>query len=148
MFFPVIPLQKDTDVSEKILNVSFSVREKVEHNADVFYSTQFLREKIYLQRTRLTTLSTLEVSPVAKKYSHSSPNHVSPCKHLPLSYFGVDLNIKCDFRTISLTKHEDFENMLSTIVNVFNRLNWARYLTGGFENALHKISRFSSFHWR
>ena len=42
MAFLVILLQKDTDVSEKILNVSFSVREKVEHNADVFYTTQFL----------------------------------------------------------------------------------------------------------
>ena len=70
-------LQKDTDVSEKILNVSFSVREKVEHNADVFYTTQFLREKVYLQRTRLTTLSTLEVSlVVSKKYSDGSPEHV------------------------------------------------------------------------
>lgn len=80
-------LQKDTDVSEKILNVSFSVREKLEHNADVFYTTQFLREKVYLQRTRLTTLSTLEVSLlVSKKHSDGSLKHV-----LSIQIFDVKL---------------------------------------------------------
>lgn len=48
-------------MTDRILNVSFSVRHKVERNADVFYSPQFLRERVYLQRTRLTMLSTLEV---------------------------------------------------------------------------------------
>ena len=58
----VINVNDDTDVSDKILNVSFSVRQKVENNRDVFYSPQFLRERVYLQRTLLAKLSTLEVS--------------------------------------------------------------------------------------
>ncbi len=60
-------LQKDTDVADPILNVSFSVRHKVEQNVDMFYSPQFLRERVYLQRTRLTLLSTLEVSIISPK---------------------------------------------------------------------------------
>ena len=55
-------MQDDTEVAEKILNVSFSVRERVEKNSDVFYTPQFLRERVYLQRMLLTKLSTLEVS--------------------------------------------------------------------------------------
>lgn len=58
----IMNVQDDTDVSAKILNVSFSVRQKLDNNKDVFYSPQFLRERVYLQRTLLAKLSTLEVS--------------------------------------------------------------------------------------
>lgn len=58
----IINVLDDTDVSETILNVTFSVRQKVEHGQDVFYSQQFLREKVYLQRVLLARLSNLEVS--------------------------------------------------------------------------------------
>ena len=56
-------VQDDTDVSadRTIVNVSFSVRQHQQNNEDVFYSQQFLRERVYLQRTLLTRLSTLEV---------------------------------------------------------------------------------------
>ena len=57
----IINIQDDTDVHEQILNVSFSVRQALTHNKDVFYSQQFLRERVYLQRTLLARLSTLEV---------------------------------------------------------------------------------------
>lgn len=52
------------DVAEDSLglNVSFSVRERVEHSQDVFLQPQLLRERIYLQRALLARLSTLEVS--------------------------------------------------------------------------------------
>ena len=59
----IINVLDDTDVSETILNVTFSVRQKVDHGGqDVFYSQQFLREKVYLQRVLLARLSNLEVS--------------------------------------------------------------------------------------
>ena len=56
-------VQDDTDADEDqtIVNVSFSVRKRMELNEDVFYSQQFLRERVYLQRTLLARLSTLEV---------------------------------------------------------------------------------------
>lgn len=57
----IIGVLDDTDVQEVILNVTFSVRQKVEHGQDVFYSQQFLREKVYLQRLLLAKLSNLEV---------------------------------------------------------------------------------------
>ena len=49
-------------VCQQVLNVSFSVRQRVSGGvSDVFYSQEFLRERVYLQRTLLTTMSTLEV---------------------------------------------------------------------------------------
>ena len=57
----IINVQDDTDVSAKILNVSFAVRNTVVGNEDIFYSAQFIREKVYLQRALLAKLSTLEV---------------------------------------------------------------------------------------
>lgn len=57
----LINVQDDTDVMEPILNVSFSVRRTVENNRDVFYTQQYLRERVYLQRILLARLSTLEV---------------------------------------------------------------------------------------
>ena len=57
----IINVQDDTDVTEPILNVSFSVRKTVQNNRDVFYPQQFLRERVYLQRILLAKLSTLQV---------------------------------------------------------------------------------------
>ncbi|XP_013422113.1 cadherin EGF LAG seven-pass G-type receptor 1-like, partial [Lingula anatina] len=59
----IISIRDDTDVPEKVLNVSFSVREKVLNSQDYFYSQQFLKERVYLQRNLLAKLSTLEVLP-------------------------------------------------------------------------------------
>ena len=57
----IINVQDDTDVQSRVLNISFSARQKVENNRDVFYSPQFLREHVYLQRLLLVRLSTLKV---------------------------------------------------------------------------------------
>jgi hypothetical protein len=59
----VISIIDDTEVvGRRILNVSFAVRRRVDRmGKDVFYNSQFLREKVYLQRALLTKLSTLEV---------------------------------------------------------------------------------------
>lgn len=57
----IINVVDDTDVGDRILNVSFSVRKYSVGNHDEFYSPQWLREKVYLQRVLLAKLSTLEV---------------------------------------------------------------------------------------
>ncbi len=67
----IINVQDDTDVAERILNISFSVRHSMHNNMDVFYPQQFLRERVYLQRTLLAKLSTLEVS----THSHRDSNN-------------------------------------------------------------------------
>lgn len=53
----VINVQDDTDVKGQILNVSVSVRKQ----DGSFYSTEFLKEQIYLQRMLLANMSTLQV---------------------------------------------------------------------------------------
>ena len=58
----IINVQDDIEVPEKILNISFSVRQRKDSIKDVFYSSQFLKERVYLQRLLLAKLSTLEVS--------------------------------------------------------------------------------------
>ncbi|XP_065199574.1 protocadherin-like wing polarity protein stan [Planococcus citri] len=55
----ILSILDDTDVSSRILNVSFSAR-KPEGS---FYSSQFLQEKVYLNRMTLAKLSTLQVLP-------------------------------------------------------------------------------------
>ncbi|KAL4226126.1 Cadherin EGF LAG seven-pass G-type receptor 2 [Mactra antiquata] len=63
----VINVRNDTDVNAQILNVTVSVREKSvrvdRHMIDVFYSPEFLKEQIYLQRMLLANLSTLQILP-------------------------------------------------------------------------------------
>ncbi|XP_049833037.1 protocadherin-like wing polarity protein stan isoform X1 [Schistocerca gregaria] len=58
----VFSIQDDTDVDAKILNVSFSAR-RPDLNGDEFYSPQFLQEQVYLKRTILARLSTVQVLP-------------------------------------------------------------------------------------
>ena len=61
----VINVKNDTDVPAQILNVTVAVREKSirvnRETVDVFYPAEYLREQIYLQRTLLANLSTLQV---------------------------------------------------------------------------------------
>lgn len=63
----IINIQEDNEVQEKILNVSFSVRQRTEYSQDVFYKPQFLKERFYFQRMLMTKLSTLEVDLLFKR---------------------------------------------------------------------------------
>lgn len=58
----VINVMDDTDVAAQILNVSVSVRKAIEKGQEIFHSAQYLQEYIYLQRSQLAKLSTLQVS--------------------------------------------------------------------------------------
>ena len=53
----VINVEKDTDVTTTVLNVSVAVRK----SDGSFIDSEVLQEQIYLQRIRLAELSTLEV---------------------------------------------------------------------------------------
>lgn len=53
----VINVEKDTDVSTTVLNVSVAVRK----SDGSFIDAEVLQEQIYLQRIRLADLSTLQV---------------------------------------------------------------------------------------
>ena len=62
----VINVKNDTDVlPAQILNVTVAVREKLvkvnREIKDIFYSAEYLQEQIYLQRTLLANMSTLQV---------------------------------------------------------------------------------------
>ncbi|KAK3610573.1 hypothetical protein CHS0354_009013 [Potamilus streckersoni] len=63
----VINILDDTDVTSQILNVTVSVRERSYQSGreqiDVFFPAEYLQEQIYLQRTLLANLSTLQVLP-------------------------------------------------------------------------------------
>lgn len=63
----VTNVKNDTDVQAQILNVTVAVREKStrigREVVDIFYPAEYLREQIYLQRTLLANLSTLQVKP-------------------------------------------------------------------------------------
>ncbi|KAB7505846.1 hypothetical protein Anas_05547 [Armadillidium nasatum] len=54
-----ITKQDDTDVDARILNVSFSVK-RPDVSEETFYSLQFLRERVYLQRGTLASLATVQ----------------------------------------------------------------------------------------
>lgn len=56
----VFSIQDDTDVDAKILNVSFSVK-RPDVPKEVYYTPQFLQEKVYLNRGILARLSTVQV---------------------------------------------------------------------------------------
>ncbi|CAG9865104.1 unnamed protein product [Phyllotreta striolata] len=58
----VFSIQDDTDVTAKILNVSFSVR-RPDVPREEYYSPQFLQEKVYLNRGVLARLSTVQILP-------------------------------------------------------------------------------------
>ncbi|XP_049823743.1 protocadherin-like wing polarity protein stan isoform X2 [Aethina tumida] len=58
----IFSIQDDTDVSAKILNVSFSVR-RPDVPKEEYYSPQFLQEKVYLNRAILARLSTVQILP-------------------------------------------------------------------------------------
>ncbi|XP_035787631.1 protocadherin-like wing polarity protein stan isoform X1 [Anopheles albimanus] len=55
-------LQDDTDVSSKILNVSFSAR-RPDVAFEEYYTSQYLQERIYLNRAILARLATVNVLP-------------------------------------------------------------------------------------
>lgn len=57
----VINVEKDTDVSTTVLNVSVAVRK----SDGSFIDAEVLQEQIYLQRIRLADLSTLQVGVLA-----------------------------------------------------------------------------------
>ncbi|XP_045493580.1 protocadherin-like wing polarity protein stan [Colias croceus] len=60
----IFSIQDDTDVSGNILNVSFSARRSAgESEKDPFYSPTHLRERVYLHRTTLARLATVQVLP-------------------------------------------------------------------------------------
>lgn len=54
----IFSVQDDTDVDGRVLNVSFSAKQP----DGVFYTLQFLQERVYLNRGILTRLSTLQVN--------------------------------------------------------------------------------------
>ncbi|XP_034944720.1 protocadherin-like wing polarity protein stan isoform X2 [Chelonus insularis] len=59
----IFSVQEDTDVHGKILNVSFSAKKVEPGNNEEFYSSQYLQERVYLNRGILARLSTLVVLP-------------------------------------------------------------------------------------
>lgn len=59
----IFSVQEDTDVHGKILNVSFSARRVEPGVTDEFYSSQFLQERVYLNRGILARLATVTVLP-------------------------------------------------------------------------------------
>jgi len=54
----IFSVQDDTDVDGRVLNVSFSAKQP----DGIFYSPQFLQERVYLNRGILTRLSTVQVN--------------------------------------------------------------------------------------
>ncbi|XP_037956200.1 protocadherin-like wing polarity protein stan isoform X2 [Teleopsis dalmanni] len=58
----IFSIQDDTDVTTRILNISFSAkRPDVSH--EEFYTPQYLQERVYLNRAILARLATVEVLP-------------------------------------------------------------------------------------
>ncbi|XP_022163708.1 protocadherin-like wing polarity protein stan isoform X2 [Myzus persicae] len=55
----VFSVQDDTDVDGRVLNISFSAKQP----DGIFYSPQFLQERVYLNRGILTRLSTVQILP-------------------------------------------------------------------------------------
>lgn len=62
----IVNIRNDTEVKAQILNVTVAVREKSvkvdRQMVDMFYTPEYLKEKIYLRRTLLTNLSTVQVN--------------------------------------------------------------------------------------
>lgn len=66
-------IQEDTDVHSKILNVSFSAKRVEPGHNDEFYSTQFLQERVYLNRGILARLANVKVLPFDDNLCVSEP---------------------------------------------------------------------------
>lgn len=77
----VINVEKDTDVSTTVLNVSVAVRK----SDGSFIDAEVLQEQIYLQRIRLADLSTLQVG-VLGSLSWSVKHFPLAGVHFSLSY--------------------------------------------------------------
>ncbi|CAB3374160.1 Hypothetical predicted protein [Cloeon dipterum] len=58
----IISIQDDSDVTSKILNVSFSAR-RPDSNYEAYYLPQHLQERVYLYRANLARLATVQVLP-------------------------------------------------------------------------------------
>ncbi|XP_031351868.1 protocadherin-like wing polarity protein stan isoform X2 [Photinus pyralis] len=58
----IFSIQDDTDVSAKILNVSFSAR-RPDIPKEEYYTPQYLQERVYLNRAILDRLSTVKILP-------------------------------------------------------------------------------------
>ncbi|ALC40622.1 stan [Drosophila busckii] len=58
----IFSIQDDTDVSSRILNVSFSAK-RADVSHEEFYTPQYLQERVYLNRAILARLATVEVLP-------------------------------------------------------------------------------------
>ncbi|XP_055380293.1 protocadherin-like wing polarity protein stan [Condylostylus longicornis] len=58
----IFSIQDDTDVTARILNISFSAR-RPDISHEEFYTPQYLQEKVYLNRAILARLATVEVLP-------------------------------------------------------------------------------------
>ena len=57
----IFNIQDDHEATGRVLNVSFSAK-RPDLPVEVFYTQQFLQERVYLQRNLLTKLTTLQVS--------------------------------------------------------------------------------------
>ncbi|XP_065166570.1 LOW QUALITY PROTEIN: protocadherin-like wing polarity protein stan [Atheta coriaria] len=68
----IFSIQDDIDVQNKILNVSFSVKRPDVPRED-YYSQQFLKERVYLNRAILARLSTVQILPFDDNLCVSEP---------------------------------------------------------------------------
>lgn len=69
----IFSVQADTDVHSKILNVSFSAKRVKPGSNDEFYSSQFLQERVYLNRGILARLANVKVLPFDDNLCVSEP---------------------------------------------------------------------------
>ncbi|XP_041348330.1 cadherin EGF LAG seven-pass G-type receptor 2-like isoform X2 [Gigantopelta aegis] len=94
----VIDIQDDTDVTAQILNVSVSVREMTisdrGSSKDIFYSPEYIKEQIYLQRVMLANLSTLQVLPFDDNLCV-----VEPCTNFEVCQTALVFGSASDFIT-------------------------------------------------
>ena len=59
----ILNIQDGKEVGAQVLNISFSARIQDSRNLDSFYSSQYLKERIYLSRPLLTKITGLEILP-------------------------------------------------------------------------------------
>ena len=85
----VINVEKDTDVTTTVLNVSVAVRK----SDGSFIDSEVLQEQIYLQRIRLAELSTLEVGIVEWFFLYRLAHFIS-LKDFVLSILAMFLKLQ------------------------------------------------------
>ncbi|XP_017787025.1 PREDICTED: protocadherin-like wing polarity protein stan isoform X1 [Nicrophorus vespilloides] len=68
----IFSIQDDIDVNSKILNVSFSVK-RPDVPKEEYYTQQFLKERVYLKRSILAAISTVQVLPFDDNLCVSEP---------------------------------------------------------------------------